>query len=323
MKKLNAYQKLALRTAKGQPGKRIDEAALGLAGEAGEVADLVKKYRHHGHDLDVDAMRLELGDVLWYIASMADAVGLRLEEVAAANIAKLEARYPDGFDEARSKFRPRAQGQTANPLKTHVEELARLLERRTEERDIAARMALEYEDRVVELEAQARDALDRVEPAGLIRNAPCDTKLELRLGDDVAAYAEHIIGPEGTPLIYVSAELDDWPAPPGAKVTAQQARDIAAMFMISADALDARASTFGLDVLHDVRVPYYSNPRVPLNQIAALKVVDADTLTATPWERDAIGPICKAIESQAQGVTVDVREGVVFVTRALRVGGKR
>ena len=118
MNALNQYQTDALRTAKGEPHERVLEAALGLAGEAGEVADLVKKRNFHGHEVTPEKLAEELGDVLWYIAIMADAIGFTLEDVAAANVAKLEARYPDGFDEARSKFRPRAQGQTVAPART-------------------------------------------------------------------------------------------------------------------------------------------------------------------------------------------------------------
>jgi len=80
--------------------------ALGLVGEAGEVADLVKKYYFQGHVLPRVGTKLELGDVLWYVALTARAIGCTLEEVAAANIEKLRARYPDGkFDAERSRNR--------------------------------------------------------------------------------------------------------------------------------------------------------------------------------------------------------------------------
>ncbi len=78
---------------------------LGIAGEAGEVADHLKKIIGHSHPLDaqaVDKLTLELGDVLWYVAILASVLGVPLSMVAAANRAKLMARYPQGFDPERS-----------------------------------------------------------------------------------------------------------------------------------------------------------------------------------------------------------------------------
>ncbi|MDQ5828208.1 MAG: nucleoside triphosphate pyrophosphohydrolase family protein, partial [Chloroflexota bacterium] len=76
---------------------RLTMTALGLAGEAGECSEAIKKHVFHGHPLDRDAMRDELGDVLWYLAMLADACGLRLDDIAAHNVGKLRARYPAGF----------------------------------------------------------------------------------------------------------------------------------------------------------------------------------------------------------------------------------
>jgi len=75
---------------------------LGLTGEAGETADLVKKFIGHGHALDDDKLMNELGDTLWYLAVIADMMGYSLEDIAKRNIEKLKSRYPDGFDEERS-----------------------------------------------------------------------------------------------------------------------------------------------------------------------------------------------------------------------------
>ena len=101
------YQRDAARTT--DPTRnfrdRLGNAALGLAGEAGEFADMVKKHLHHGHKLDDDAAAKELGDVLWYVAEACTVLGLDLEDVAARNIEKLRARYPDGFSEERSRNR--------------------------------------------------------------------------------------------------------------------------------------------------------------------------------------------------------------------------
>lgn len=73
----------------------IAHVALGLTGEAGEVADLVKKSQYAGgKPVDRDNLLLELGDLLWYLQAMADLFGFSLEELALANIAKLEERHP-------------------------------------------------------------------------------------------------------------------------------------------------------------------------------------------------------------------------------------
>src|SRR4051812_33104077 len=76
---------------------------LGLTGEAGEVADLLKKGIGHSHGVDKDKLCKELGDVMWYVGALAHAYGIGLDEVAQANVAKLKARYPDGFTVEASK----------------------------------------------------------------------------------------------------------------------------------------------------------------------------------------------------------------------------
>lgn len=75
---------------------------LGIAGEAGEVADLIKKHVGHGHTLDQQKLVKELGDVLWYISALCTLNGLSLADVARTNVAKLRLRYPDGFTEEAS-----------------------------------------------------------------------------------------------------------------------------------------------------------------------------------------------------------------------------
>lgn len=77
-------------------------AALGLAGEAGEVADMIKKCNFQGHDLDVTNVKKELGDILWYIALACRALDTSFAEVMQQNIDKLKARYPNGFDADKS-----------------------------------------------------------------------------------------------------------------------------------------------------------------------------------------------------------------------------
>lgn len=86
--------------------------------EAGEVGNVLKKHLKHGHNLDAvnksdvkgrtyrQCLHDELGDVLWAVATICTGAGFSLESVAEANVAKLRARYPKGFDPERSKNRP-------------------------------------------------------------------------------------------------------------------------------------------------------------------------------------------------------------------------
>ena len=100
----NEYQKEALRTASGMYDgyPMIINGVLGLCGEAGECADMVKKHLFQGHDLDREHLAKELGDVAWYIAVAAHSIGYDLETVLQMNVDKLRKRYPDGFDAKRS-----------------------------------------------------------------------------------------------------------------------------------------------------------------------------------------------------------------------------
>jgi len=106
---LDEYQSLAGRTAGagGQGERRLMVSALGLAGEAGEFANLVKKLTAHGHPVGPEALADELGDVLWYVAEAATSCGLSLGDIARRNVEKLKERYPDGFAQERSINRPR------------------------------------------------------------------------------------------------------------------------------------------------------------------------------------------------------------------------
>jgi NTP pyrophosphatase (non-canonical NTP hydrolase) len=98
------YQKLAERTMTEETGRldRMTNAALGLAGESGEIADMVKKHLYHGHQLDLVKLKKELGDVQWYIAQMCNAINTTVGEIMELNIEKLLIRYPHGFSFERS-----------------------------------------------------------------------------------------------------------------------------------------------------------------------------------------------------------------------------
>lgn len=108
----NGYQKLASRTLIAKPDAQYSDNdimivwnAIGLTGEAGEVADLVKKGIFHQHGLDRRKMFKELGDVLWYVAALCTKLGFSMEDVMQANIDKLRERYPEGYSSADSMNR--------------------------------------------------------------------------------------------------------------------------------------------------------------------------------------------------------------------------
>ncbi|MGN4667073.1 nucleoside triphosphate pyrophosphohydrolase family protein [Bacillus cereus group sp. MYBK234-1] len=115
---LDQYQEAALRTWNTNQdfGGRVLNAALGLSGESGEVADIVKKAIFHGHGFDpahcpgeeegnTHKIALELGDILYYISIMSHEMGYTLEDIAQMNIEKLAKRYPDGFSREASQAR--------------------------------------------------------------------------------------------------------------------------------------------------------------------------------------------------------------------------
>ena len=97
---LSEYQRLSRRTAEYPREAWLAYPALGLAGEAGEVAEHAKKaIRDDGgevSDARREAMAKELGDVLWYVAQLASELGLELEEIAQANLDKLLSRQRRG-----------------------------------------------------------------------------------------------------------------------------------------------------------------------------------------------------------------------------------
>ena len=98
---MNSYQDAARKTAAyPDVGSNPIYPTLGLTGEAGEVADKVKKViRDRGGVFDADtreAIKLELGDVLWYVAQLASELGYDLNEVADANLQKLSSRAARG-----------------------------------------------------------------------------------------------------------------------------------------------------------------------------------------------------------------------------------
>lgn len=129
------YQVLAARTLIDAPGFDIPDNdvmivwnAIGLAGEAGEVAELVKKGIFHQHGLDLVKFRNEIGDVLWYTAALCTKCGFDMGEIMEENIEKLRIRYPAGYTAADSVRRVdvqegwllKAAGWTEPPGAAHM-----------------------------------------------------------------------------------------------------------------------------------------------------------------------------------------------------------
>jgi NTP pyrophosphatase (non-canonical NTP hydrolase) len=105
------YQGMTKRTMPkqvlGQTGEYYDKDAktnylMGLAGETGELIDLIKKEWFHGHPENEMEKKLEMGDILHYLTGLCEMFGWSLEEVATLNVMKLSERYPDGFSVEKS-----------------------------------------------------------------------------------------------------------------------------------------------------------------------------------------------------------------------------
>lgn len=97
------YQALARRTQ--NPALKKDETLLhALFGMCSEVGEIQSMWQHvyQGEEVDGNRLNKEIGDVLWFIAELCDAVGVNMSDVAQLNIDKLKKRYPEGFDAERS-----------------------------------------------------------------------------------------------------------------------------------------------------------------------------------------------------------------------------
>lgn len=127
----NEYQALAMRTNDRKGTDRIEKAiellcrpdkpkcftpvvedlggvlngCLGLAGESGEVLDMIKKWIFHEKGLDREHLKKEIGDVMWYVAMLCESFGFDLDEILQMNVDKLKARYPEGFDPEKANHR--------------------------------------------------------------------------------------------------------------------------------------------------------------------------------------------------------------------------
>lgn len=81
---------------------QLNNYVFGLVGEVGEVVDLLKKFFYHGHEVDSNRLKSELGDILWYVSAVASLFNINLQEIAQGNVEKLERRYPEGFSSEAS-----------------------------------------------------------------------------------------------------------------------------------------------------------------------------------------------------------------------------
>ena len=98
---LNYYQRESRKTALyPEVGNNTIYPTLGLVGEAGEVADKIKKIIRDKNSLfdedSKEAIKLELGDVLWYISQLSSELGYELEDIAHSNLQKLVSRKNRG-----------------------------------------------------------------------------------------------------------------------------------------------------------------------------------------------------------------------------------
>ena len=80
-------------------------ATLGITGEAGELADAVKKSIFYGKPLDTVNAREEIGDIMWYIALACRTLDFDLDELLQENIAKLQKRYPEKYSDEHATLR--------------------------------------------------------------------------------------------------------------------------------------------------------------------------------------------------------------------------
>jgi NTP pyrophosphatase (non-canonical NTP hydrolase) len=94
---------------------RINHAVVGLAGEVGELAQLLERWVYYGQSLPIPDVEEEVGDCLWYLALLCTAVGIPMERAMEGNLAKLKARFPHKFtEEAAAKRDPTAERKASD-----------------------------------------------------------------------------------------------------------------------------------------------------------------------------------------------------------------
>jgi NTP pyrophosphatase (non-canonical NTP hydrolase) len=116
------YQEAVQRTcATADRDDTLKLSLIGLQDELGEVAGPLKKYLWHGHTLDRDHIQDEMGDMMWYLATLCNALGITLEAALQGNVKKLQQRYPDGFSSERSvnRTKPTHTERSDECLRSH------------------------------------------------------------------------------------------------------------------------------------------------------------------------------------------------------------
>ena len=81
---------------------KLLHASIGISGEAGEISSAIEKWLWYGQHLDETNLKEEMGDLMWYLAEMCNALGYQLEEIMEANIRKLKKRYPEKYTDERA-----------------------------------------------------------------------------------------------------------------------------------------------------------------------------------------------------------------------------
>lgn len=101
---IKEYQDKSIRTINKSLTKEqlISNMVFGINGETGEVTDILKKHLFHGHELDIQHLKEELGDTMFYLVNLASIYEIDFSEILQTNIDKLIKRYPDGFDKDKS-----------------------------------------------------------------------------------------------------------------------------------------------------------------------------------------------------------------------------
>jgi len=100
----NEYQEMSKSTipVDRELNRNLTELALGNVCEAAETGDFIKKVVAQGHEMNVEKIKEEFGDQLWYMSAICSLLGITLEEVATHNVYKLRKRYNGSFSEESS-----------------------------------------------------------------------------------------------------------------------------------------------------------------------------------------------------------------------------
>lgn len=83
----------------------MNHMALGIAGEAGEIVDCIKKHTIYGKPLDLENLKEELGDMEFYLSHLRDMFGFTRKEILEGNLAKLNKRYKGGYSDKAAEER--------------------------------------------------------------------------------------------------------------------------------------------------------------------------------------------------------------------------